>query len=162
MRNNAIRLIQHYKIDLAKQIIENQPEFVLNEIDQAETMYNRRTQKYIVRGPQSAMIQLEKGSADYFHSTMPYHSSFYTECAQLKELIRLIASHDLIERLGGLHAANTAIDSCNWMEKAYCFKLRHGCIKSDLPRDCCVDIELIKQAIEDWKLIYEISEVMSK
>lgn len=79
-------------IDDAQRIINDAPEFIRNSISKNETMYNPRTKKYIERGPQSVLIQSDCEN-DYFHSTMPYHSSFYKECVKLSDLRKALADY---------------------------------------------------------------------
>lgn len=67
-------------------IIENAPPFVCDVLNQPEAMYNSRTGHYVVRGLHSALVECE---GDYYRSTMPYHSSFYSECVYLKDLIEV-------------------------------------------------------------------------
>lgn len=78
--------LDHLTIEEMKKIVDDSPSFIRNSLSPDETMYNPRTGKYIERGPQSVLIQLDKETDDYYHSTMPYHSSFYTECIFLSDL----------------------------------------------------------------------------
>lgn len=80
-----MNLIEELGIETCRAIVDGAPEFIRNSLSQDETMYNPRTKKYIERGPQSVLIQLD-GEDEYYHSTMPYHSSFYAECIFLKDL----------------------------------------------------------------------------
>lgn len=51
----------------------------------------------------------------------------------------------------GVEKAREAISNCCWMEKSYCTKLGHGCIKNN--HDCCVDVEELKRLVESLDLI---------
>lgn len=73
----------------AMEILNNQPKFILEALDQEETFFNLRTKKYIERSTQSALIQLD--DEEYFHTTMPYSSSFYSECIKLCDLQQAIS-----------------------------------------------------------------------
>lgn len=78
-------------IEGAESILRGAPQFILNALDQNETMFNLRTRMYIDRGIQSALIQLDEGGEDYFRTTMPYHASFYDECVKLSDLQKALA-----------------------------------------------------------------------
>lgn len=51
----------------------------------------------------------------------------------------------------GVEKAREAISNCCWMEKSYCTKLGHGCIKNN--HDCCVDVDDLKRLVESVDLI---------
>lgn len=51
----------------------------------------------------------------------------------------------------GVEKAREAISNCCWMEKSYCTKLGHGCIKND--HDCCVDVDDLKRIVESVDLL---------
>ena len=90
--NNAESILDKVDgVEHAKAILKNTPKFIREAIDQNETLYNPRTQKYIERGIQSALIQLDD-SDGYFHTTMPYTSSFYSECVNLNDLRKALAN----------------------------------------------------------------------
>jgi hypothetical protein len=88
-----MNLIEKLGLEKCKAIVDGAPTFIRESISQDETAYNPRTKKYIERGPCSVLIQLD-GEDDYYHSTMPYHSSFYSECIFLKDLRAAIADHN--------------------------------------------------------------------
>lgn len=54
----------------------------------------------------------------------------------------------------GIDAAKKAIESCCWIEKSYCTKLRHGCIKND--HECCIDVTDLKQLVESHELVEKL------
>lgn len=72
-------------LEEARRILNGAPKFILEAIDQEETLYNIRLEKYVERGISRALIQLDDGE-EYTYSTMPYHSSFYAECVSLSDL----------------------------------------------------------------------------
>lgn len=80
-------------VEEMREIVDGAPRFIRESISPDETMYNLRTQKYIERGPSSVLIQLDDED-EYYHSTMPYESSFYKECILLDNLRAAIADHD--------------------------------------------------------------------
>lgn len=80
-----------------RKIVENAPLFTRDKLNQPEAMYNLRTGHYVVRGLHSALVECE---GNYYRSTMPYHSSFYSECIYLKDIEAVISlRHIRIEQI---------------------------------------------------------------